>query len=112
MLAHPHLPPGLIERCLDVLHKIVPSDRELIRIVVEIIIELHDNEEADAALEDDVRCLPLLSFSVHSDDTHQERRHSFRDDTEYNYCSTGEVVEADQRATAHDTRREEPSRSY
>ncbi|KAK1232890.1 chromosome condensation complex Condensin, subunit G [Marasmius sp. AFHP31] len=53
MLAHPHLPPGLIERCLDVLHKIVPSDRELIRIVVEIIIELRDNEEADGAVEDD-----------------------------------------------------------
>ncbi|KAL0058503.1 chromosome condensation complex Condensin, subunit G [Marasmius tenuissimus] len=53
MLAHPHLPPGLIERCLDVMHKIVPSDRELIRIVVEIIIELRDNEEADGAVEDD-----------------------------------------------------------
>ncbi|KAL0578384.1 chromosome condensation complex Condensin, subunit G [Marasmius crinis-equi] len=50
MLAHPHLPPGLIERCLDVLHKIVPSDRELIRIVVEIIIELRDDDEA---IEDD-----------------------------------------------------------
>ncbi|KAF9066728.1 nuclear condensing complex subunit [Rhodocollybia butyracea] len=44
MLAHPFLPPGLIERCLDVLSKILPSERELIRIVVEIIIELRDDD--------------------------------------------------------------------
>ncbi|KIK68659.1 hypothetical protein GYMLUDRAFT_68514 [Collybiopsis luxurians FD-317 M1] len=44
MLAHPHLPPGLIEHCLDVFRKILPSERELIRIVVEIIIELRDDD--------------------------------------------------------------------
>ncbi|KAE9400263.1 hypothetical protein BT96DRAFT_938756 [Gymnopus androsaceus JB14] len=52
MLAHPHFPPGLIERCLDVLCKILPSKRELIRIVVEIIIELRD-DDTEQALEDD-----------------------------------------------------------
>ncbi len=52
MLAHPQLPPGLIERCLDVLTRIVDSERELIRIVVEIIIELRD-DEAEANAEDD-----------------------------------------------------------
>ncbi|KAE9404610.1 hypothetical protein BT96DRAFT_955565 [Gymnopus androsaceus JB14] len=67
ILAHPHLPPGLIERCLDVLCKILPSERELIRIVVEIIIELRD-DDAEQAIEDDsnmrliltdMRCLVL-----------------------------------------------------
>lgn len=53
MLAHPHLPPGLIERCLDVLYKILPSERELIRIVVEIIIELRD-DDVEPVIEDDV----------------------------------------------------------
>ncbi|KAJ4495704.1 nuclear condensing complex subunit [Lentinula edodes] len=54
MLAHPHLPPGLIEHCLDVLSQILPSERELIRIVVEIIIELRDDDEVEPAI-DDVR---------------------------------------------------------
>ncbi|KAJ7708500.1 hypothetical protein B0H16DRAFT_1746224 [Mycena metata] len=35
MLAHPQLPPGLIEHCLDVLKAIMPFKRELIRVVVE-----------------------------------------------------------------------------
>ncbi|KAJ7725488.1 hypothetical protein B0H16DRAFT_1471866 [Mycena metata] len=35
MLAHPQLPPGLIERCLAVLKVIVPFKHELIRVVVE-----------------------------------------------------------------------------
>ncbi|KAJ3782510.1 nuclear condensing complex subunit [Lentinula aff. detonsa] len=52
MLAHPHLPPGLIEYCLDVLSKILPSERELIRIVVEIIIELRDDDDAEPAIDD------------------------------------------------------------
>ncbi|GAV99813.1 condensin subunit cnd3 [Lentinula edodes] len=52
MLAHPHLPPGLIEHCLDVLSKILPSERELIRIVVEIIIELRDDDEVEPVIDD------------------------------------------------------------
>ncbi|KAF8875410.1 nuclear condensing complex subunit [Gymnopilus junonius] len=45
MLAHPQLPPGLIERCLDVLKKIMPSERDLIRVIVEIVVELREGEE-------------------------------------------------------------------
>ncbi|PPQ76775.1 hypothetical protein CVT24_010736 [Panaeolus cyanescens] len=51
MLAHPQLPPGLIERCLDVLKGITPSERDLIRIVVEIIVELRESEEEEAVEE-------------------------------------------------------------
>ncbi|KAF7365576.1 hypothetical protein MVEN_00431000 [Mycena venus] len=44
MLAHPQLPPGLIERCLDVLKEIMPSERELVRVVVEIIMDLREGD--------------------------------------------------------------------
>jgi len=47
MLAHPQLPPGLIERCVDVLKEIMPSERDLIRVVVEIIVELRENDEVE-----------------------------------------------------------------
>ena len=43
ILSHPDLPSGLIERCLDILKAILPDERELIRIAVEIIIELREN---------------------------------------------------------------------
>ncbi|CAA7257465.1 unnamed protein product [Cyclocybe aegerita] len=50
MLAHPRLPPGLIERCLDVLKEIMPSERDLIRLIVEIVVELREgDEEAEVA---------------------------------------------------------------
>jgi hypothetical protein len=47
MLAHPELPPGLIEPALDVLSEIVPTERELIRVVVEVIIELREDDTTD-----------------------------------------------------------------
>jgi hypothetical protein len=58
MLAHPELPPGLIERCLDVLKEIMPSERDLIRVVVEIIVELRETEEPD--VEDPPVCFIVL----------------------------------------------------
>lgn len=48
MLGHPELPPGLIEKCLDVLKEIMPSERDLIRVIVEIVVELRDGEEEEA----------------------------------------------------------------
>lgn len=47
MLAHPELPPGLIEPALDVLTEIMPTERELIRVAVEIIIELREDDNDD-----------------------------------------------------------------
>ncbi|KAK0449796.1 nuclear condensing complex subunit [Desarmillaria tabescens] len=49
MLAHPELPPGLIEPCLDVLKEISPSERELIRVVVEIVVDLRDDDDNEIA---------------------------------------------------------------
>ncbi|KAJ7669544.1 nuclear condensing complex subunit [Mycena polygramma] len=52
MLAHPQLPPGLIERCLDVLKEIMPTERELIRVVVEIVMDLREPEEEETEMND------------------------------------------------------------
>jgi condensin complex subunit 3 len=46
MLAHNQLPESLIDRCLDVLTVISPSERELIRVVVEIVLELRDEDDS------------------------------------------------------------------
>ena len=56
MLGHPQLPPGLIEHCMNVLKKIMPSERDLIRVIVEIIVELREGEE-DAENADDPQAL-------------------------------------------------------
>ncbi|KAH0581314.1 hypothetical protein H2248_012409 [Termitomyces sp. 'cryptogamus'] len=45
MVAHPELPPGLINPCLDVLKEILPTERELIRVVVEIIVDLREDDQ-------------------------------------------------------------------
>ncbi|KAG6887175.1 hypothetical protein C0992_000306, partial [Termitomyces sp. T32_za158] len=44
MVAHPELPPGLINPCLDVLKEILPTERELIRVIVEIIVDLREDD--------------------------------------------------------------------
>ena len=62
MLAHPQLPPSLIERCLDVLKEIMPSERDLIRVIVEIVVELREGEEdAENADEPLVRIIYIAS---------------------------------------------------
>ena len=35
------------ERCLDVLKEIMPSERDLIRVIVEIVVELRESEEEE-----------------------------------------------------------------
>ncbi|KAG6841281.1 hypothetical protein C0991_000259 [Blastosporella zonata] len=45
MMAHPELPPSLINPCLDVLKEILPTERELIRVVVEIIVDLREDDQ-------------------------------------------------------------------
>lgn len=45
MLAHPALPLDLVDPCMDVMKVMLPSEREFIRVVVEIIIDLRDGEE-------------------------------------------------------------------
>lgn len=53
MLAHPQLPYGIIDRCLDVLKEIMPSERDLIRLIVEIIVELREGDEPEGDHQDE-----------------------------------------------------------
>ncbi|EJC98309.1 uncharacterized protein FOMMEDRAFT_96961 [Fomitiporia mediterranea MF3/22] len=47
MLAHPELPEPLIDPCIGVLHIMSPNERDLIRVVVEVISELRDPDTED-----------------------------------------------------------------
>jgi condensin complex subunit 3 len=42
MISQESLPPSLTSKCLDVLSKLTPNEKELIRIVVEVVHELRD----------------------------------------------------------------------
>jgi condensin complex subunit 3 len=44
MISQPNLPEGLIPKCLDVLSKISNGERDLIRVVVDVITELREGE--------------------------------------------------------------------
>lgn len=47
MISQDVLPEGLMARCLDILRKLSPNERDLIRLVVEVIHELRDPEEEE-----------------------------------------------------------------
>ena len=43
MLGHPELPEALIDPCVGVLQIMSPNERDLIRIIVEVVSELRDS---------------------------------------------------------------------
>ena len=47
MISQNILPEGLVARCLDVLRKLSTNERDLIRVVVEVVHELRDNSDDD-----------------------------------------------------------------
>lgn len=47
MIGKESLPDGLVARCLDVLRVLSPSERDLIRVVVEVVHELRDEGDGD-----------------------------------------------------------------
>lgn len=47
MLTHPTLPLDLIDPCMEVMRAMLPSEREFIRIMVEIVIDLRDEDEEE-----------------------------------------------------------------
>ena len=53
MIGQEGLPEGLVARCLDVLRVLSPSERDLIRVVVEVVHELRDEREGQDEDEDD-----------------------------------------------------------
>ena len=61
MISQEALPSGLVTRCLDVLRTLSSSERDLIRVVVEVVHELRDANDDDEVI---VRILPLSSTPV------------------------------------------------
>ncbi len=53
MISQPNLPEALIPRCLDILTKISDGERDLIRVIVDVITELREGEG-----EEEVNCHP------------------------------------------------------
>lgn len=47
MISQECLPEGLMARCLDVLRVLSPNERDLIRVVVEVVHELRDQGEPE-----------------------------------------------------------------
>lgn len=66
MLGQEALPEGLVAPCLDVLRKLSTSERDLIRLVVEIIQELRDlTKEAEPEVRQGrlIHVFLLISFA-------------------------------------------------
>lgn len=59
MISQANLPESLIPACLDVLSKISDGERDLIRVIVDVVTELRDNYEDDD-MEVDPRVSGLL----------------------------------------------------
>ncbi|KIJ59925.1 hypothetical protein HYDPIDRAFT_99639 [Hydnomerulius pinastri MD-312] len=51
MISQEALPEPLVARCLDVLRQLSPNERDLIRVVVEVVHELRDSGEVEEELE-------------------------------------------------------------
>ncbi|PSR90834.1 hypothetical protein PHLCEN_2v4803 [Hermanssonia centrifuga] len=52
MISQDILPEGLVSRCLDVMRELSPSERDLIRVVVEVVHELRDPSDEDEPVRD------------------------------------------------------------
>jgi hypothetical protein len=58
MISQEALPSALVTRCLDVLRTLSSSERDLIRVVVEVVHELRDANDDDEV----IVCRPTSSF--------------------------------------------------
>ena len=47
MISQEALPESLVARCLDVLRRLSPNERDLIRVVVEVVHELRDANDVE-----------------------------------------------------------------
>ena len=47
MISQEALPENLVTRCLDILRKLSPNERDLIRVIVEVVHELRDPSDPD-----------------------------------------------------------------
>lgn len=83
MISQEALPESLVSRCLDVLRVLSPNERDLIRVVVEVVHELKDLSDEEEAM---VRSSNFLT-NIHSHQSlHYQREPA--DDEETNYGET------------------------
>ncbi|KAH9836048.1 nuclear condensing complex subunit [Rhodofomes roseus] len=94
MLAHELLPESLTEPCMDVLKASSPSERELIRVIVEMIAKLRDGEELFDAVSDQSNILPDGNSSLNTTQSSQRSR-SLRRAKSYVDMSAEEQERAD-----------------
>ena len=66
MLAQPTLPLDLIDPCMEMMKAMMPSEREFVRVIVEVIIDLRDDEESTEEPAEIVRMLSLCARSFKS----------------------------------------------
>ncbi|EMD32178.1 hypothetical protein CERSUDRAFT_143953 [Gelatoporia subvermispora B] len=64
MLAHEFLPESLIDPCMDVLAETAPDERELIRVVVEIVCTLRDDGESGTVEQSQLQTQASESFDI------------------------------------------------
>ena len=50
MISQDVLPESLLNRCLDMLRALSPNERDLIRVVVEVVHELRDPEQEEESV--------------------------------------------------------------
>jgi hypothetical protein len=64
MISQANLPESLIPACLDVLSRISDGERDLIRVIVDVVTELRDNyDDEDMDVDPRVSCCGVLSRS-------------------------------------------------
>lgn len=64
MLSQEELPEGLLSKCLDVLRELSNNERDLIRVVVEIVHDLRDFGDEEETEEDPDVSRPVCIFSI------------------------------------------------
>lgn len=69
MISQPNLPEILIPKCMDILVKIANSERDLIRVIVDVVSELREgqgDEEIDAVSPDSTIPMIAIDETAHS----------------------------------------------
>lgn len=62
MISQSSLPDSLVSVCLDVLRTLSSSERDLIRVVVEVVHELRDPKDTDQEEEEEEPAVRLLLY--------------------------------------------------
>ena len=84
MISEEDLPESLVSKCLDVLRQLSPSERDLIRVVVEVIHDLRDRtDEEDQAVNRPLGSISVKKLNLLSGKQSCRRRIDLRRDSRY-----------------------------